>query len=68
VKDLVSHLVSVFPDREIPIFWEPARAGEILSAYSDISHAREALGYEPSVELEAGLAVTRDWFVNAHQA
>jgi UDP-glucose 4-epimerase len=68
VKDLVSHLVSVFPDREIPIFWEPARAGEILRAYSDISHAREALGYEPSVELEAGLAVTRDWFVNAHQA
>lgn len=68
VIELVKLLVAIFPDREIPIRYEPARAGEIARSYSDISHAREALGYNPSTGLEEGLSVTRDWFVNAPRA
>ena len=48
--------------------YEPARAGEIARSYSDISRARDALGYDPSVGLAKGLSLTRDWFVNAPRA
>jgi UDP-glucose 4-epimerase len=68
VAELVEQLVAIFPDREIEIRHEPARAGEIARSFSDISRARDALGYRPSVGLEAGLLLTRDWFVNAPRA
>ncbi len=48
---------------------EPARAGEIARSFSDISRAREALGYDPSVGPRRGArGDTRDWFVNAPRA
>ena len=68
VNELVEQLVAVFPDREVPIRHEPARAGEIARSFSDISQARDALGYQPSVGLVDGLRVTRDWFVNSPRA
>jgi UDP-glucose 4-epimerase len=68
VNELVERLVAIFPDREIPIRYEHARAGEISRSFSDISHARDALDYRPSVGLDEGLRATRDWFVNAPRA
>jgi UDP-glucose 4-epimerase len=68
VNELVERLVALFPDREIAIRYEPARAGEVSRSFSDISHAREALDYRPSVGLDEGLRITRDWFVNAPRA
>jgi UDP-glucose 4-epimerase len=68
VSDLVERLLALFPDRDIDVRHEPARAGEIARAFSDISQAREALGYDPSTDLDEGLAVTRDWFVDAARA
>ena len=65
VNELVTELGAVFPDTEIPVRFEPARPGEIARNYSDISRAREVLGYDPQVGLGDGLAITRDWFVNA---
>ena len=38
-----------------PPVHEPARAGEVRHSCADISRATAALGYAPSVELEAGL-------------
>jgi dTDP-L-rhamnose 4-epimerase len=37
------------------------RLGDIRHCYADISHARAALGYEPRVELEAGMAEIAAW-------
>jgi UDP-glucose 4-epimerase len=68
VKELVEQLRALFPDRDIEVRHEPARAGEIARAYSDISHARDGLGYDPVVGLADGLARTRDWFVGASRA
>jgi nucleoside-diphosphate-sugar epimerase len=68
IRDLVDRLLALFPDREIAVRHEPARAGEIARAFSDISHARDGLGYDPSIGLDEGLATTRDWFVNAPRA
>jgi UDP-glucose 4-epimerase len=63
VNVLVEHLRALFPDRVLEVHNEPARAGEIARAFSDISHARDGLGYEPVVGLADGLARTRDWFL-----
>jgi nucleoside-diphosphate-sugar epimerase len=43
-----------------PIHADP-RAGDIRNSLADISAAREAFGYEPSVEFEEGLAQTVAW-------
>jgi dTDP-L-rhamnose 4-epimerase len=37
------------------------RLGDIRHCYADISHARSTLGYEPEVELDAGLAELAAW-------
>jgi dTDP-L-rhamnose 4-epimerase len=37
------------------------RLGDIRHCYADISHARSRLGYEPEVELDAGLAELAAW-------
>ena len=37
------------------------RVGDIRHCFADISLAREVLGYEPSVTLEAGLAELAEW-------
>ena len=68
VNELVAELGNAFPETEISVRFEPARPGEIARNYSDISRARAGLGYEPKVGLGEGLAVTRDWFVNAPRA
>jgi UDP-glucose 4-epimerase len=68
VAELVDRLVAIFPDRAVEVRNEPARAGEIARSFSDISRARDALDYRPSVGLEDGLLTTRDWFVNAPRA
>ncbi len=65
VTELVDHLLELFPDRDIDIRYEPARAGEIARSFSDISKARAGIGYDPVTGLADGLARTRDWFVSA---
>ena len=40
----------------------PARPGDILHSYADISKARELLGYEPQVGFDEGLNRTLKWF------
>jgi UDP-glucose 4-epimerase len=39
---------------------EPPRAGDIRDSWGDISAARETLGYEPRVDLSAGLELTAE--------
>ena len=68
VSELVDALVAVFPDREIDVRYEPARPGEIARSFSDITRACRTLGYRPSVGLDEGLRVTRDWFVSLQRA
>ena len=43
-----------------PIYTEP-RAGDIRNSLADITAARAAFGYEPTVSFEEGLAQTVSW-------
>jgi UDP-glucose 4-epimerase len=43
--------------------FEPPRAGDIRDSWADIGAAREVLGYEPHVDLAAGLELTAEAIV-----
>jgi UDP-N-acetylglucosamine 4-epimerase len=40
------------------------RAGDVRHSLADIGKARNLLGYEPSHNIQAGLAVAMDWYVS----
>lgn len=43
----------------------PARPGDVLHSYADITKARATLGYDPPVSFETGLERTLAWFAGA---
>ena len=43
----------------------PPRPGDLRNSWADVSEARSALGYEPSVSLEEGLRRTADFLLGA---
>jgi UDP-N-acetylglucosamine 4-epimerase len=49
----------------VPLEERPARAGDIEHSLADISRARTLLGYEPTHDIERGLAETVEWYVRA---
>jgi dTDP-L-rhamnose 4-epimerase len=44
-----------------PVMTGKYRVGDIRHCFADISEARAALGYQPRVQLETGLAELADW-------
>ena len=50
-------------ERVVRIEYVPARLGDVLHSFADITLAREALGYEPTIGLEEGLGRTLDWML-----
>ena len=42
----------------------PPRLGEVRYSQADVSQARRVLGWQPQVELDAGLALTAEWLAN----
>ena len=57
----------VSDDAEIRVKYHDFRAGEIHTTYCDISRAKGALSYNPSVELKQGLEITWDWFKTSYR-
>jgi UDP-glucose 4-epimerase len=45
-----------------PVEYAPARAGDIAHSLADISQARAAFGYEPTVNFHEGLRRTLSWY------
>lgn len=43
------------------IEWLPAQTGDVRRTWSDITAAREALGFEPRIPIEEGLALFTEW-------
>ncbi len=68
VNELVARLRALAPEGDVRVVREPARAGEVLRAYSDIGKARRELGYDPSTPLADGLATTFDWFRRTYRS
>ena len=55
-------------DFPLPAIHAPGRAGDIQNSLADISAAREAFGYEPSVGFEEGLRQTVAYYRESYTA
>lgn len=61
VIDMLEMLKAI-SQRSVTVLFKPERTGEIRRNYSDIDKARRVLGYEPKIDLPAGLAECFSWF------
>lgn len=59
--ELLSHICDACGVQVEPEF-APTRAGDVRDSLADISQARKLLGYEPTVDLAEGLAITVEWY------
>jgi UDP-glucose 4-epimerase len=61
VNELLAAIRTLVPGEHPDPVHAPPRAGEVRDSWSDISAARETLGYEPAVGFEEGLRRTIEW-------
>ncbi len=56
----VAETIGIILGKPVEKHFEAPRSGDIRDSWADISAARELLGYEPRVDLAAGLALTAE--------
>jgi nucleoside-diphosphate-sugar epimerase len=56
--ELISSLLGIPAD---PVFTDP-RPGDVRQSCADVTAARDALGFRPAIDFEAGMAKTVAWF------
>jgi UDP-glucose 4-epimerase len=59
----VAETIGVILGKPVEKRFEPQRPGDIRDSWADITAARETFGYEPSVDLAAGLELTAEAIV-----
>jgi UDP-glucose 4-epimerase len=59
----VAETIGIILGKPVERQFEPPRAGDIRDSWADISAARELLGYEPRIDLAAGLERTAEAIV-----
>jgi nucleoside-diphosphate-sugar epimerase len=59
----IAETIGVILGKSVEKRYEPPRAGDIRDSWADITAARETLGYEPHVDLAAGLELTAEAIV-----
>ena len=59
----VAETIGVILGKPIERRFEPPRPGDIRHSWADITAARETFGYEPSIDLAAGLELTAEAIV-----
>jgi UDP-glucose 4-epimerase len=62
LNDLIAAMRGVVTPRKIAVDYRPARAGEVLHTWCNVSKARREIGYDPKTPLPEGLAVSWAWF------
>jgi UDP-glucose 4-epimerase len=67
VNDVADAIARIL-DKPVERVYEPPRAGDIRHSWADVSAAREALGWEPSVPLDEGLRRTVEALVATEPA
>lgn len=65
VNTLIAAISRVVAPRPVLVNHRPARGGEIVRTWCDISRARAELGFAPTTPLEEGLASAWQWFLAA---
>jgi nucleoside-diphosphate-sugar epimerase len=61
ILEIVAGLIGVKPET----VHTPSREGDVRKTEADVSLARQAIGYEPSIDIEEGLRRTVEWFRSA---
>ena len=61
ILDLAKLIKKLFGD-EIKISFAPKRKGEIKRNYSDITKAKNVLGFSPQVSIKDGVKSVYNWF------
>jgi len=59
----VAETIGAILGKPVEKHFEDPRPGDIRDSWADISAARETLGYEPQVDLSAGLELTAEAIV-----
>lgn len=62
VNALIDAIKAVAAPLPISVDYQPAREGEIIRTWCDVSLARSRLGFAPDTPLATGLATTWNWF------
>lgn len=62
INQLAQQMARLLGGGDLPPIHEPPRAGDVKHSLADLDRARQLLGYEPIVDLAAGLAATLDWY------
>jgi UDP-glucose 4-epimerase len=62
ISALIDAMSAAVSPRPIEVAYQPARAGEVLATWCDITKARALLNFSPETPLLAGLQETWRWF------
>ena len=63
INALIAAISAAVAPRPVDVRYLPARSGEILRTWCDVSQARARLGFAPNTQLNDGLAKTWQWFL-----
>lgn len=61
VNDLARLIMEIL-GREVPLNYQPARAGDVKNSLADVSKAERLLGYRPVLSFREGLEKTIAWY------
>jgi UDP-glucose 4-epimerase len=64
----LAEAVGKVAERAVRIEYVAARPDDVLHSFAEMTLAREALGYDPTVGLEEGLQPTLDWMLAESRA
>ncbi len=59
----LAELIKDLFEKEIKLSFAPPRKGEIIRNYSDISRAKDVLGFSPQISLKDGVKAVYNWFI-----
>jgi len=68
LNQLLAELKSLTGKSDVVANYTAPRAGDVKHSLADISRARSLLGFEPRVDLRAGLQLTIDWWAKSRFA
>lgn len=67
ISELAYKVASVIGRADATLAHDAPRPGDVLRLYSDITKARQFLGYSPGITLDEGLTRLRDWYSSRPQ-
>ena len=61
IKD-VKKMIEKYTGKKLALEVRPARVGDVLHTFADISKAKKLIGYKPKIYFEDGLKIAVKWY------